>query len=523
MTLVKQIQAGIYYCQFLEDNNDPVCDDPTMMDYATFSKWRRNGQAVYQASLNTTGTVITPPSIGSTTTAYVSTVQKDDDAALIRWNRKPCDVAKYPILKTDEGYPDWRFKMKRQLIADTLQRVMDPTFQIATSCRLGSDKELGELQINFFEQILAAVLLNPEGKGLVTTHPEDSLYVWKEHGAHQKMSDSAQISTTALMNKLMSLKKTNSPTRHAFLISFQDLCNRYDQLAGAALDNSSKRTLLQASIVHDTALLYSWNTVNEVKRTQKPGMPVTVTYSECFSFLINQSKTHDLATPFKRGTRHAHKANFDSFSDGIDEESNDDDSVLDKVIAHMSIQNKPMSEETVNALQVFSTFQRRRNGPPRARDPEAEIPHPLYSEVSKELRIAWSREDAKIKKRILRCKLQTPKQGAKKNAKLGVYMIAADGHASNSDASAYSEATYGYDADDAYVDNGDTSGDNGNDVTVNAALSKQQRQPTGGILRKKKDLPRKSDLPAADPRRFFANSATPVRNKKDGKIIGHFT
>jgi hypothetical protein len=100
-------------------------------------------------------------------------------------------VAKYPILKTDAGYPDWRSKMKRQLIADTLQRVMDPTFNIATSCRLGSDKELGELQINFFEQILSAVLLNPEGKGPVTTHPEDSLYVWKEHEAHQKMSDSA--------------------------------------------------------------------------------------------------------------------------------------------------------------------------------------------------------------------------------------------------------------------------------------------------------------------------------------------
>jgi hypothetical protein len=45
----------------------------------------------------------------------------------------------------------------------------------------------------------------------------------------------------------------------------------------------------------------------------------------------------------------------------------------------------------------------------------------------------------------------------------------------------------------------------------------------GGILKKKKDLPRKSELPAADPRRFLANKARPVRNKKDGKIIGHFT
>jgi hypothetical protein len=102
-------------------------------------------------------------------------------------------------------------------------------------------------------------------------------------------------------------------------------------------------------------------------------------------------------------------------------------------------------------------------------------------------------------------------------------MIAADGYATESDASAYSEATYGYDADDAYVDDGDTLGDDGNDLMVNAASSKQRCQPTGDILKKKKDLPRKSDLLHADPRRFLANSATPEHNKKDGKIIGHFT
>jgi hypothetical protein len=47
----------------------------------------------------------------------------------------------------------------------------------------------------------------------------------------------------------------------------------------------------------------------------------------------------------------------------------------------------------MNALQVFSTFQRRRNGPARQRDPEAEIPHEIYRDVSRELRSAWSRED----------------------------------------------------------------------------------------------------------------------------------
>jgi hypothetical protein len=45
--------------------------------------------------------------------------------------------------------------MKRQLIADTLSRVMDPTLRIA-ACRSGAETELAELQINFFDQILSA-------------------------------------------------------------------------------------------------------------------------------------------------------------------------------------------------------------------------------------------------------------------------------------------------------------------------------------------------------------------------------
>jgi hypothetical protein len=104
-----------------------------------------------------------------------------------------------------------------------------------------------------------------------------------------------------------------------------------------------------------------------------PGAP-SGTYSEFYTFLVTQAKTHDIAIPFKRSTSHAHKANFDSFSDDNNERDTDEDSVLDEVLAHMSVQNEPMSEKTVNALQVFSTFQRRRNGPARQRDPEAEIP-----------------------------------------------------------------------------------------------------------------------------------------------------
>jgi hypothetical protein len=95
--------------------------------------------------------------------------------------------------------------MKRQLIADTLSRVTEPTLKVSI-CRTGADMELAKLQVDYFEQILSAVLLNPQGKGLIITHPEDALFVWNKHEAHQLDSDSAQISTTALMTKLMALK-----------------------------------------------------------------------------------------------------------------------------------------------------------------------------------------------------------------------------------------------------------------------------------------------------------------------------
>jgi hypothetical protein len=97
-------------------------------------------------------------------TAFVSIAQKDDEAALISWNRKPRDVVKYLLLKNDADYQDWKLKMKRQLIADTLFRVSDPTLRLA-NCRPGADTELATLQINFYEQILSNVLLNSEGKG----------------------------------------------------------------------------------------------------------------------------------------------------------------------------------------------------------------------------------------------------------------------------------------------------------------------------------------------------------------------
>jgi hypothetical protein len=240
--LVKQVQHCIHYTHYKEARNDVQSNDPTLWSKTEYSTWCQNRYAKYLATLAPATAASLPV---TSTAAYVSPAQKDDDAALISWNRKPRDVAKYPLLKNDADYQDWKLKMKRQLIADTLSQVTDPTFRI-TTCRTGADMELATLQINSFGQILSAVLLNPEGKGLIITHPEDALFVWNQHEAHQLDSDSAQISTTALMTKLMALKIADSPSRHSFLVSFQEVCNRYDQLADVRLADSFKRTLLQA-------------------------------------------------------------------------------------------------------------------------------------------------------------------------------------------------------------------------------------------------------------------------------------
>jgi hypothetical protein len=174
-TSVRNVQCAINYCTVKSDAKDAESHDPTKWNEATYSEFRRSGHALYIASLPPP-TPATASGITGTPVVASNQQQKDDDAALVSWNRKPRDVAKYPLLKTDADYLGWKLKMKRQLIADTLSRVTNPSFDVIT-CRLGSDQELASLQVNFFEQILSAVLLNPEGKGLVITHPEDALYI----------------------------------------------------------------------------------------------------------------------------------------------------------------------------------------------------------------------------------------------------------------------------------------------------------------------------------------------------------
>jgi hypothetical protein len=127
--VVKKIQRMVCYARFKEDLQDAESDNPIIWDIDTYSRWSQNGYAMYLAALIGYNAAATPIPVTSTATVFVTTAQKDDEAALISWNRKPRDVVKYPLLKNDEDYQDWKLKMKRQLIADTLSQVTDSYFQ----------------------------------------------------------------------------------------------------------------------------------------------------------------------------------------------------------------------------------------------------------------------------------------------------------------------------------------------------------------------------------------------------------
>jgi hypothetical protein len=226
----RALTKAVIYALFMEDINHADYEDPQKWDLQEYQKLSRKGPAQYLAKMNSAIPTASPSTTGLTSAPFVPLTQqqKDDDAALVSWNRRPRDPAKYPIIKDDAGYQDFKLKFRRQLIEDKLSRVTDPAFTIK-GCRRGSDEDLAELQVNFFAQILSAVLQNAEGKSLVTVHPDNPLYVWSQHEAHQLSSDSAQIGSTIHMSKLINLKMTESPTRHEFFIAFQDTCNRYDE------------------------------------------------------------------------------------------------------------------------------------------------------------------------------------------------------------------------------------------------------------------------------------------------------
>jgi hypothetical protein len=100
----------VCYAHFKEDLKDTDCHTPMVWDIDSYSELSRNGYATYLATLTGSNAAaissVIPLPVTSTTTAYVSPAQKDDNAALNSWNRKPRDVAKYPLLKNDADYQD---------------------------------------------------------------------------------------------------------------------------------------------------------------------------------------------------------------------------------------------------------------------------------------------------------------------------------------------------------------------------------------------------------------------------------
>jgi len=96
LTLVKAIQRCVHYCQFLQDDSHTDCDNPAQWVFEAWDVWKRHGLATYLA---TVAAAAVPTAVaGVASLPFVPTTQKDDDAALVSWNRKPRDVSKYPIL-----------------------------------------------------------------------------------------------------------------------------------------------------------------------------------------------------------------------------------------------------------------------------------------------------------------------------------------------------------------------------------------------------------------------------------------
>ena len=83
ITLVKSIQRGVWYTQFLESTIAANWDDPLKWNATDYRKWCRNGVTPYLLSLTSV-----QPATASTSTAVTSIIgatqqQKDDDLSLI--------------------------------------------------------------------------------------------------------------------------------------------------------------------------------------------------------------------------------------------------------------------------------------------------------------------------------------------------------------------------------------------------------------------------------------------------------
>jgi hypothetical protein len=82
--VVKKIHRMVCYAHFKEESKDTDYDTPDVWDIDTYSKWCRNGYATYLATLtgslagSNAATIPTP--VTSTTAAFVTTAQKDDNA-----------------------------------------------------------------------------------------------------------------------------------------------------------------------------------------------------------------------------------------------------------------------------------------------------------------------------------------------------------------------------------------------------------------------------------------------------------
>ena len=110
----KKIKRAVAYCAFRDDNpSDADRHSPTAWVATEYRTWCRNGYPTWLIAnaSTTTAPVITSPGPGAISLPKTQ-LEKDADALLVSWNRRPRDIVKYPHLKDDVGYKDWILKMK---------------------------------------------------------------------------------------------------------------------------------------------------------------------------------------------------------------------------------------------------------------------------------------------------------------------------------------------------------------------------------------------------------------------------
>ena len=162
--IIRNVQMSLsnvlYYASALEAaaSNNPPWDDATQWTSQDFDKWVRNDKDAFLSSGNATVSnnafAFAAPAGGA---AAPTAGNKTDQNALDMFNKRPPNQTVYEALTNNANYYSWLVTFKRQATFDHLDCVLDKNNK-PTSCRVGPDWDLWDLQVNFLAIILKKTL-----------------------------------------------------------------------------------------------------------------------------------------------------------------------------------------------------------------------------------------------------------------------------------------------------------------------------------------------------------------------------